>query len=358
MSTVATILTQIQDLVGVLASNTTVAARLLRWINNARRVMYMERDWDALRGYYQLNRIPPYTTGTISITQDTRVVMGVLTVFTAKMVGSYINIGGSQTQWYRISKYNSATEIVIEADYIGDDASGVSYIIKQVFYRIPGAVRKLDDVAQFSSPNLIDEVGGQVFLGQYGSYHTSGGSPTKYNLAGIWDKKTTYTTGTVSGDAAGTVVTGVSTVWMDEALPGDLITIASQEYAIKSVDSDTQITLYAGLKAAAATAAYSLATNPDSWVIRFDTQASVREIVPIEYYTHAFDLLNSTDSDFFIRRHPNVVVEGAVIWEKRAQEDTDWAVEYQKWVAGIKGAFGETANDGVWSPRLAEPEYD
>ena len=51
--TVADIKTQINDLVGVDSSDTTVAARLLRWINNARRDMYKARDWDALKPYYK-----------------------------------------------------------------------------------------------------------------------------------------------------------------------------------------------------------------------------------------------------------------------------------------------------------------
>jgi len=360
MSTISSIKTQIQDLIGVDSSDTTVAARLLRWINNARRVLYQERDWEALRGKYQLKRIPVYSTGTVSITQDARVVTGVGTTFTDAMVGRYINFGNTnQSQWYYIVKVNSTTELVIEADYIGSTLSGKAYKIQKIFYRIPAAAKKLDNVSQFVSPRLIDEIGDQTFLGPYGSYHTSGGTSSKYQLMGTYDKKNTYTTGTLSGSQYGTVLTGAGTAWMDEALPGDLITIDGQEYAIKSIDSDTQITLYAGLTTAAgALTTYSLATNPDSWMIRFDSQASVREIIIIEYYGHSFDLLNDTDSDFFIRRHPDVVVEGAAIWEKRAQEDASWAVDYQKWVASIRGSFGETANDGIWSPRLEEPQYE
>jgi len=357
MSTVSIIKTQVQDLIGVDSSDTTVAARLLRFINNARRVLYRERDWDALKSYYQLNRVPEYSTGTVAITQDARVITGTGTTFTAKMVGRYIKFG-SQTEWYRIVKYTSTTSIVIEADYIGSTLTAESYVIRQIFYRVPAAARKLKNVSQFSVPKLLVEQGDRGFLQDFANYQTLGSSPDKYQLAGTWDKSTTYTTGDVTGSQYATTLTGLATVWMDECIPGDIITIASQAYAIKSVDSDTQITLYAGLKAAATNAAFSIATNPDSWIIRFNSQASARAIIPIEYYQHAFDLLNDTDSDFFIRRHPEMVVEGAAIWEKRSQEDESWVGEYQKWVAQIHGSFGETASDSVFAPDFTPPRYE
>jgi len=361
MSTVSDIKTQIKDLVGVLSSDTTVAARLLRWINNARRVLYRERDWDALKAYYQLNKIPDYLTGTVSITQDTRVVTGVGTTFTADMVGRYINFAydtSAQTEWYRIVKFNSTTEIIIEADFAGATQSDISFAIRQIFYRVPAAARKLKNVSSFTTPRVISEIGDRNFLKNQAEYHVTTGAAGSYQLAGTWDKSTTYTTGTVTAAINSTVLVGSGTVWMDEAIPGDIITIASQDYVIKTVDSDTQVTLYAGLTAAASAASYSLATNPDSWVIRFSSQATGREIVPIEYYQHAFDLLVDSDSDFFIRRHPEMIVEGAAIWEKRSQEDASWAVDYQKWVAQIRGSFGETSLDAIFSPDFNEPQYE
>lgn len=357
MSDISEIKTQIKDLIGVDSSDTNVAARLLRWINNARRVLYRERDWDALKAYYQLNKVIDYTAETIAITQDARIVTGSGTTFTTKMVGRYIRFG-SQSEWYRIVKRNSNTELIIEADYISTTLTASSYIIRQVFYRIPAAARKLKNVGQFQFSQVISEVGDRVFLKNYPTYFIAGGTGEKYQLAGTWDKSNTYTTGDVSGSQYNVTLTGVSTIWMDECIPGDIITIANQDYVIKSVDSDTQITLYAGLKVAATNATYSIATNQDSWIIRFNSQTTTRGIIQIEYYQHAFDLLNDTDSDFFIRRHTEMIVEGAAIWEKRAQEDESWAMDYQKWVAQIHGSFGETANDTQFIPHFVEPEYE
>ncbi len=361
MTDISDIKQQVQDLVGVLKSDIAVAARLLRWINNSRRVLYRERDWDALKAYYQVNRVIDYSTGTVSIDQDARIVTGVGTTFTADMVGSFINFQfakSAQGEWYRIVKFNSTTEIVIEADYVASDQSTITYVIRHIFYRIPAAARKLKNVGQFQSPRFIRETGDRNFLRNFGEFHVTSGSSELYQLAGTWDKSTTYTTGDVSGSLNGTVLTGVSTVWMDEAIPGDIITIASQDYVVKSVDSDTQITLYAGLTAAASSLSYSLATNPDSWIIRFNSQVITRGIITVEYYQHAFELLNDSDSDFFIRRHPELIVEGCAIWEKRANEDQSWLIEYQKWVAQIHGSFGESANDTQFIPDFTPPEYE
>jgi len=74
-----------------------------------------------LNGFYE--PIPmtqdDYTTGTISISQNTRTVTGVGTVFTASMVGRWLSaantLGEPTGNWYKITAFTSATVITLQS---------------------------------------------------------------------------------------------------------------------------------------------------------------------------------------------------------------------------------------------------
>lgn len=78
-----------------------------------------------------------YTTGTVSVTKDTDVVTGSGTTFTAPMVGRYIRFNESSKNgdglWYRISEYTSGTSIKLENYYQGENYSGGTYEICEMF---------------------------------------------------------------------------------------------------------------------------------------------------------------------------------------------------------------------------------
>jgi hypothetical protein len=76
------------------------------------------------------------------------------------------------------------------------------------------------------------------------------------------------------------------------------------------------------------------------------------EIVELEYYTVAFPLLNDSDNDYFIRNHPELVVEGTLVWEKRASDDQTWVNDYQKWTNSIRDTIGHNTKDYIWAPNF------
>lgn len=67
-----------------------------------------------------------YTTGTISITTETKAVTGSGTTFTSSMVGAYIELDG---EGYRISAVGGATSLTLENNYQGSTLSGATYRI-------------------------------------------------------------------------------------------------------------------------------------------------------------------------------------------------------------------------------------
>lgn len=94
-----------------------------------------------------------YVTGTVAVADDTGVVTGSGTTFTAGMVGKPFKAAG-HTKWYRVKSYASATSITIENDsddeasaYDGGTISaGATYVI------------------QANSAFAIDNTAGKTFL--------------------------------------------------------------------------------------------------------------------------------------------------------------------------------------------------
>lgn len=76
-----------------------------------------------------------YTAGTVTVTGGSRTLTGSGTTFTAAMVGRYFRAGGesSDGQWYRISAFNSTTDLTLETTYEGSTQAGLSYEIAQAF---------------------------------------------------------------------------------------------------------------------------------------------------------------------------------------------------------------------------------
>lgn len=74
-----------------------------------------------------------YTTGTVAVTNNSTVVTGTGTTFTAAMVGRYIKVGGTGDRyWYRISGFTNATTIAIEVPYAGLTVTGQAFTIGQM----------------------------------------------------------------------------------------------------------------------------------------------------------------------------------------------------------------------------------
>jgi hypothetical protein len=71
-----------------------------------------------------------YTTGTVSVTQNTSVVTGSGTAFTAAMVGRWIKL--SDGLWYEINLFSSATSLILTKTYEGATISGGSYVVGEI----------------------------------------------------------------------------------------------------------------------------------------------------------------------------------------------------------------------------------
>jgi len=83
-----------------------------------------------------LSPMKEYTTGTVSVTNGSKVVTGSGTDFSSNVsAGDYFRIDGdgtgSASVWYKIDSVDSATQITLETAYAGTTQSGVEYTISE-----------------------------------------------------------------------------------------------------------------------------------------------------------------------------------------------------------------------------------
>lgn len=75
-----------------------------------------------------------YTTGTVSVTNNSATITGSTTTFIPDMVGRWIRVTEptGDGQWYEIGAYVSATQLTLLNPYTGLTASGASYTIGEM----------------------------------------------------------------------------------------------------------------------------------------------------------------------------------------------------------------------------------
>lgn len=354
---ISDIKTRVKDFTGVDTSDTEVAARLLRFINDARREVAKKNDWNCLKQFYNLLLPSDITTGSVSINSGEYTVTGVGTAFADSMVGSYINFGStsqSEYEWYRVSKVNSALELIIDAPYIGDSITGQSFTIRKIYHRIPGNVSKIDEIYEFTNPRMLKFKDGDIFTAQDTTYKSVVGTPYSYNICGIYGRELSYATGTLSGASGSRSITGGSTSFLGNVLPGDKVSINgdSNEYRVASIESNTSLTLVQKLTASATSATYSIVSNPDSFMIRLSPPTDRKAIIPISYYAYPFDLISDIDEDELTRRYGDLILDYVIAKEKRASDDNTWITDRNLADSNIREQIADGRKAGIWRPNL------
>lgn len=82
---------------------------------------------------------PRYETGTIAVTNGSKIVTGTGTTFTGNVkAGDMLYVGGAgqtayNAAWVKIASVDSATQVTLETNYAGATASGQAYTIRKLF---------------------------------------------------------------------------------------------------------------------------------------------------------------------------------------------------------------------------------
>lgn len=272
-------------------------------------------NWPYLNDEGVITTVAPYDqdtdTSTVSVTNGSKTVTGSSTVFTAAMVGRKIRING-ENAYYRIAAYVSATEITLEAPYGGETDSGLDFTIYKDEYRLAPDCDKYKILRQIEDAVPLIGVQSSAFDMKIPT-PTAIGTPGFEIFAGR--KLDTYTTGTVSASANTSVITGASTEWTTvEGLgKGSRIAIGSVVYTVKSVDTDTQITVYENIASAiSASTAYEILL--DNLIVQFYNIPDAAENVYYRYQRKAFPLVNDADLPDMPEDWYWLLVEAGLIW--------------------------------------------
>jgi hypothetical protein len=134
------------------AAMTLLCQQKLDWIQDDICSRY---DFSWLKDYGYINTVLVYTTGTVTVTQDSATVTGDTTVFTDAMVGRLLQVDG-EDEWYEISARTSNTEITLSSNYTGISNSALSYSIYKTDYPLATDFKKMIWVKQVITPaNMV-----------------------------------------------------------------------------------------------------------------------------------------------------------------------------------------------------------
>ena len=268
-----------------------------------------------------ITTVAPYETGTISVTNNSKTVTGSGTTFTAAMVGRKIRFA-SQEAYYKIATYSSATSITLETVYAGTTLSGETYSIYKDEYKLIADLDRYKVFRQVENGIALGSIQASAF-DIYDPMPSSAGDARYEVLVGT--KLDTYTTGTVAGTVNLSVLTGTSTNWTSvEGLSrGSRIVADGYTYTVKSVDSDTQITIYEKL---------STTLSADTYTAHLDNVVILIKDIPDEvqniYYRYQrspFPLINDNDiPDLPEKFHHLLVRYGlAYAWQAKDKEEAN-----------------------------------
>jgi len=128
-----------------------------------------------------------YTTGTITITNNSAAVVGVATTFTALMVGRSVKVNDANGDgmWYKISAFTDATNITLENTYAGATAGTLSYVIGE-----------LPDIPEECHESLIDYACYRYYMRRKDS-QSAGGFKSLFDEA-LQECKSQYSSKTTS----------------------------------------------------------------------------------------------------------------------------------------------------------------
>lgn len=264
----------------------------------------------------------PYNTGTAVFTNGSYTVTGSGTTWTSSYNGQLIQAG---TAFYRIANVVSATSLILTQPFQGTTsaAAGITYLIWQDLNRLYPDALVIDDFLNYIDPSQMSE----AWKGNLRNKYTAPGqnqTPELWSNYGTVPLTSTVSSGTVSGSANSNTLTGAGTTWLTGTTPlepGWEITIGSTIYRVRTVVSDTQVTLYQMLTAAVAALTTYTAVGKNSIQVRF-MAPTVQQIASYGYYTKDWPFINDNDTDWIAETYPHVLISGMTYMDYLDKNDT------------------------------------
>lgn len=203
-------------------------------INQVQDFIFFDRDWEWRKRTYYMTTQKPYSTGSVTVTENSRSVSGSGTVWTSAMKTGYLLVNGYS---YKIRSVTNGTTLLLEAPYPGSTESSKDYQIIFPNYHLPHEIEGIISV-KLAGCYIDVKTRDQLCLGL-----DSVASPQECAF-GDRASEDYYNDGTVTVTNGSATVTGGSTAF-DSSMEGMSFRVNdfSKPYIIKTVDSPTQLTL-------------------------------------------------------------------------------------------------------------------
>jgi hypothetical protein len=304
-------------------NDSSVTTRIKNHINDTCLEKWHGYMWSFRFREYPLVLSPVVTSGTVTATNGSQTVTASGTPFsTTAHPGAWIEFtGDSVSAIYRVVAVASTSSLTIEPAYQGTTAAGKSYRLMPTDYLLPSEISDTAQLAVAANGHLLP-LTHQLFVPQPPSAPLSAGYPTQASIFNQQVTTSTYSTGTLSGSVDTVTLTGVGTAWLTNVFPGDELTVTgySAVYRVYAVNSDTSITLYNKLTAAASGASYTV-TRQFGKVLRLTPIPDSAYVCFVKALRNYSPMVNEDDTNELLNRYPHAVLEGAMWREAGSSPD-------------------------------------
>lgn len=315
------LITRVGDDTNTNVAIVTVSNRITREINRVCADIWNGFRWSFRWRNYRIVTDVDVSAGTVSATNGSYSVTFSGVSVSSSNVGWHMNfLQDGVSNWYRIRAFTSASQLELDVPYTGTSGSSKTYVLRHFDYVLPtepwdfGAVTITHDkrVVPILEPYSMDIVGPVPFYKGY---------PSAVSIFGSDVTPTSYSTGTLSGTINTQVLTGSGTSWLANVFPGDSVTIGSYTYTVRTVQTNTSITLYQSQQiTSSAGTTYSI-TRQFGRVMRImwpSTDAYTLDIRALRIYQ---PLINSNDTNELLYRYPNMITINIAAQELSRQPD-------------------------------------
>lgn len=114
-----------------------------------------EHEFNFLKEYGYLNLVPIYETGKVEMVQDSKAVVGTLTVWISSHVGWILKVAGAD-EYYEVASVEGNTTLTLKSEYIGSSDTGLSYVLYKVFYSLGSDFDSMRWIKQIDTPTRVD----------------------------------------------------------------------------------------------------------------------------------------------------------------------------------------------------------
>lgn len=307
--------------------------------------VYRSTDWFFRQKTGQLTIIPNYITGTCSITRYdgtnealARTVTFVGSTLTSSMQGRYFQPLGSDG-WYKIVSVDvTANTIYLESPIIDDTEAGISFKIWKRFYYLYSEVDAFLGFSKWSLDGRMRSKSAQLMASEVSEVANFSTAPNKFSLYGVDPYDSSYSTGQVSISKDTNIATGVSTEWLSNASPGDILTINNNSYRVKRAETDTKIILYNYPTENISNQAYTLEKDSPMGFQFYPTEDAYR-LLDYIYMARSYDMVNESKEKPLMPGddYDEVILTRAESMRMRDNDDPKWSSVVQLYSALLDG---------------------